>query len=1101
MMASCLILNNFSSIGAVVKAAVVEQNEIDSFLNGDENTESINPSVEDSMGGNESEQQPILPENEVEDNNQNEIEKPEGDQSPEKPEVEIPSEGGQPEVPDSEIPSEEEPPGAEEPEGDMSDTELPSDEEQIEDLEELDMEIEALSLEDRSSGSGLVQLWQVVPDGQQSKEGKTTSEIMKALQCKPNHNLYPSGSQSEHSTYVNSCYVDDAFYLGEDSNYYHIYLSGYEGKVPKSESHWFELDLNNDGKKVSYEIRTVAYYIPGTSTYAINETEEKAILDVPELNFYNETLDKYSDFSEKGIQSYSTSTVQSPSYYVNDNGILYHYITSNVTRANNYSKVTVGKAPSWMSNGVKYYSYDGIYFYSNWRNIKVNGQGAVNQMSPFYNYYQYLPFRSKSNYVANVFDNYTNSNGGVGGKLVNTGQYFYAVQDKYGINGALQYAMGIHESGWGKSSLSIDKNNLFGMNATDNNPYGNGTSFPSVEAGINYHADRYLSWGYTDPIDDWRYMGSHVGNKGSGMNVRYASDPFWGEKIAGWYYRFDNASGLKDYDYYTIGIKQSNTVVDVKSQANSSSSTLYQTKNKKSNVKISNYPVLITGEQNGFYKVKTDTPIVNGVPKYSAQYNWDTSNGFVSKNNINSINNTYYRNPDSSGDVEYIGRIMDLSWSGDRLVIQGYGELSKYPVPWWSSVTHQIVLVNQDTQQEYSYDMNPEKSDWLAGDPHGLGGDYSYAQFSGNLNLNALPIGRYDVYHETTVGHYTHREKLYNNAQLSLPATKTMYGNSYILSQYSDGNNNPIIIEKIDAESGVEYIGRAMDIYWSNDRLVIQGYGELAGYPVPWWSSVTHQIVLVNQDTQQEYSYTMNPEKSTWLAGDPHGLGGDYSYAQYSGNLNLNSLPVGKYDIYHETTVSGYTQRQRLYNNANISLPTVKNIGRNSYKFNQYDKDGNNLITLEKLQGNTSVPYTGRMIDMYWKDDRLVIQGYGELAGYPVPWWSSVTHQIILINQETKEEYSYVMNPEKSTWLAGDPHGLGGDYSYAQYSGNLNLNSLPVGKYDIYHETIVSGYSQREKFNNNAQLALPDEKNLWGVKYTFNQYSEDGNNPIILVKE
>ena len=46
--------------------------------------------------------------------------------------------------------------------------------------------------------------------------------------------------------------------------------------------------------------------------------------------------------------------------------------------------------------------------------------------------------------------------------------------------------------------------------------------------------------GYTDPVDDWRYMGSHVGNKGSGMNVRYASDPFWGEKIAGWYYRFDS---------------------------------------------------------------------------------------------------------------------------------------------------------------------------------------------------------------------------------------------------------------------------------------------------------------------------------------------------------------------------------------------------------------------------------------------------------------------------------------------------------------------------------------------------------------------------------
>mgnify|MGYP006974661118 CR=1 FL=1 len=54
------------------------------------------------------------------------------------------------------------------------------------------------------------------------------------------------------------------------------------------------------------------------------------------------------------------------------------------------------------------------------------------------------------------------------------------------------------------------------MNATDSNPYGDATTFYSVEDGIFYHADRYISWGYTDPLDDWRYFGAHVGNKGSG---------------------------------------------------------------------------------------------------------------------------------------------------------------------------------------------------------------------------------------------------------------------------------------------------------------------------------------------------------------------------------------------------------------------------------------------------------------------------------------------------------------------------------------------------------------------------------------------------------
>ncbi|MDE5978022.1 MAG: glucosaminidase domain-containing protein [Turicibacter sp.] len=489
-----------------------------------------------------------------------------------------------------------------------------------------------------SNKTGLVQLWQVVPDGQ-TQEGKTTSQIMAQLQCKPNHNLYPLSGAATQDTYVNSCYVDDALYLGEDSQYYYIYLSGYEGKVLKSQSHYFDLDLNGDGKKVTYEIQTVAYFIPDAQVNtraALSEEEYTEPQDAPYLNYETDHLEKYSDVSADGARA--VKTVQSPSYYANEGGNLVHYITNNVTKSNNYSKVIVGKAPGWMKTNVKYYSYDGVYFYNKWQDIKVNGNGAVNASNPFYNYYQYLPFRSTTNYTANSFDSYTLNNGGAGGSLVNTGQYFISAQSQFGTNAALQYAMGIHESGWGLSSLSLNKNNLFGMNATDSNPYGNGTSFPSVSAGIYYHADRYISWGYTDPVSDWRYFGAHVGNKGSGMNVKYASDPFWGEKIAGWYYRFDNANGLKDYNYYTIGIKQSNTVVDIKSQASSSATTLYQTKNKKSNLKFGNYPVLIIGEQNGYYRIQTDTPIVNGVPSYSATYNWDTSRGYIPKNAIDYVN-------------------------------------------------------------------------------------------------------------------------------------------------------------------------------------------------------------------------------------------------------------------------------------------------------------------------------------------------------------------------------------------------------------------------------------------------------------------------------
>ena len=455
--------------------------------------------------------------------------------------------------------------------------------------------------ESRSAGSGLVQF---------KVEGTTT--------CGYNHSLYPNGGKSEHATYINSCYVDDALYLGEDADYYYIYISGYEGKVLKEERQG--------------NVRIIAEYIPANPVRTASlGLEEAEVLDVPYLNYADQTLNE----KEKAISLASTGTVQSPSYYANEGGTLVHYITKNVTIDRNYSKIIVGLAPEWMQQGYKYYSYDGIYFYNSWQNIRVNGNGAINENSPFYNYYQYLSLRSSSNYNAQTLDNYTNNNGGSGGKLVNTGQYFNAVRNKYGVNGTLQYVMGIHESGWGKSSIAMNKNNLFGINATDSNPGQDANHFNSVEDCIYTHAQRYISWGYTDPIDDWRYFGAHVGNKGSGMNVKYASDPFWGEKIAGWYYRLDQANGMKDYNSYIIGVKTANKVVNVYSSNNTSSKVLYQTKNKKSNLKIADYPFLIVGEEGGFYKVQTDTPIVNDNPSYSATYNWDNSKGYISKESIN----------------------------------------------------------------------------------------------------------------------------------------------------------------------------------------------------------------------------------------------------------------------------------------------------------------------------------------------------------------------------------------------------------------------------------------------------------------------------------
>ena len=620
MMAGGLLFNNFSGLGLIINAATIEQSEINSELDTDANE---GDSVVDDF---------------VEESG---TEKPSEGQKLEDPDVEISLDAEQPEASELEPYSDEE----------LLEDNLESDE------VELVQDAELLALEGRSAGSGLVQLWQVVPGGQEWRENVSHTTIKNALTCKPNHDLYKrSDTKSTHDTYVNSCYVDDALYLGEDGNNYKIYVSGYEGWVPKTSTKYISLDLNNDGITASYEVKVEAYFVPEGGTARALESNDQ---DVEVLDFATEYLKEDVYLEEaSSIMLYSIPTVQSPSYYANEGGMLYHYLSKDVTRANYYSKTVVGKAPDWMQTNKKYYSYDGIYFYDYWQSINVNGSGAVNQSNPFYNYYQYLPFRSTTNYSAADINNYTNQNGYTAvattypaasnaSALVNTGSIFKSVETKYGINGALQYAMGIHESGWGRSSISITKNNLFGMNATDNNPYGNATGFPSVENGIYYHAERYLSWGYTDPLGDKRYYGSHVGNKGSGMNVSYASDPFWGEKIAGWYYRLDQANGSKDYNYYTIGIKTSSDNYNVRSQASTNSKVLYQTKNGKTGSKIYNYPVLITGESNGFYKIKTDIAInSSGNPQYNDTYTWNRTNAFIDKGAISVINHTNYKDVD-----------------------------------------------------------------------------------------------------------------------------------------------------------------------------------------------------------------------------------------------------------------------------------------------------------------------------------------------------------------------------------------------------------------------------------------------------------------------
>ncbi len=336
-------------------------------------------------------------------------------------------------------------------------------------------------------------------------------------------------------------------------------------------------------------------------------------------------------------------------YYVS-NGRLIHGIVCDMTTPGYRTTLDNGEAPSYLKSGTTYYSYDGHYFYTNYATMLGDYQSgtranSVNPKSPYYNYYQYLPMRSTTSYSSSTLNSMINSKVSSSSKMYNIGSTIITNQNTYGVNGLLMAGIAANESGWGSSSICQSKNNLFGLNAVDSSPGTSAYTFASVSACIQDFANGWMSRGYLDPRD-WRYEGGFLGNKGSGINVSYASDPYWGEKAANVAYTLDKTQGSKDYDRYTIAIKDtinsSHETVNVRNGASTSNTKVLYTTGS-----TSNYSVLVLDDTavNSFYKIQSDgvlnserTALASG----SGQYSFDKMYAYISSDYVEIVNNGSY---------------------------------------------------------------------------------------------------------------------------------------------------------------------------------------------------------------------------------------------------------------------------------------------------------------------------------------------------------------------------------------------------------------------------------------------------------------------------
>ena len=446
--------------------------------------------------------------------------------------------------------------------------------------------------------------------------------------------------------------------------------------------------------------------------------------------------------SEVGIIDYdNTKTV---SCYKTSNGGLYHYVANIITNSSSYYSINyIGNIPSYLSNNTTYYSYDGHYFYTSYNRMiddYKNGvySNSINSNNPYYNYFQYLPARSKTFLTASQLNQYTTQIVS-SGKLLNAGSSLISNQNTYGVNALIMYANAALESGWGQSQTAINKNNLFGHGAVDSNPYYGANGYASVDDCIKYHAKMFISEGYCDPKDySGRYYGSHLGDKESGINVKYASDPYWGEKIAHICWSVQNGLGVTEANKYTLGIANGNVTF----YTNPGSNLLFNSGN------FSSYPVVLLSKSNGYYKVQSD-PTLNenrtSITQDKGEYNFDQYYAYVNVNSVYALNSV--QNGNTSGKWIKDGQGYWYWYEGSNYVT-GWKEIDSV---WYYFNSSGVMQTSQWIGNYYVLaDGTMAKSQWISNDYVDASGLWQPNQWINNgrwwyrYGDGSYPISKFD---------------------------------------------------------------------------------------------------------------------------------------------------------------------------------------------------------------------------------------------------------------------------------------------------------------------------------------------------------------------
>ena len=827
----------------------------------------------------------------------------------------------------------------------------------------------------------------------------------KSCSVNTNYNEYQTGR----SGYTNGCYGADAAYLGTENGKVKFMLSGVVGLVNSS------------------EVSLIDFVANEPTTYV--------------------------------------------SSYIVENGAIKHCISLD-TKTSSFSCVKLGKNTVGLRENVYYLSYDGHYFYeysvANFKKMIDDYKKGVRtnayNKTAYYDYYQFVPHRTISNQTASSFNAYiTNTSS----KMYKLGSAFVNNQNTYGSNAALMFGVAGNESAWGTSYIAMDKNNLFGHGAVDSNPYYGSNGYNTPADSVKYHAKYFISEGFLDPCD-WadtkgngynssicltgRYNGGALGNKASGINVRYASDPYWGEKAASNYYYLESSVGVSDYGYYTLGIKTDYGSYRVRKEANPNATILYET------VPSSDYSFVILGKKTGtdgklWYKVQTDPTLDSTRTKLiqdHGEYNFSNNYGYVSSDAVNVY-------------VKGTKAIEDLTVTTYSITFDANG--GKF------SDNQNIKTLSVEKGKTPSV-ANPSRTGYTFD-----GWTPTITAAAKNITYKAVwKVNTYTITFDADGGKFEDGKtvKSLTVDYGVVPAPPIPERNGYIfdgwdkiLSIASANTTYKALWEKEAEPDETGLIKKdgtfnLSSLTKKDDNIVLTGYNTINGINNNLDTEISYEVIFTEVDTNKEIILKATRLKDQ-LPYNVYSIDGkDYKYSWFSLNIDLDKLNPGTYHMHIVSKTDKYYSKNLINNKTYSEQITgfTNQSGKNVIIKNNYNYLGSPIeltVRNEALALKTATSSYNQFdtfTEFEFNDDLLHLRGLTYSYGMDLSKSKTIKRYIIFENKSDFKTYKYELGSiTNGDYKAILPVKDNLDKTRAWYDKKIDISTIPIGNYVIYITT------------------------------------------------